>query len=122
MRVDGRVFLGVALISVDLGFLAFDSFDVPSEAEVRRTSVGIVFTGAFEWVDAGLRLLKAGAIPRTQAAISNCRCSIPTMTSAAFCRSMFTTPSAAAPVAVILRPGKTPSGLEVRAGSSAVGW
>jgi uncharacterized SAM-binding protein YcdF (DUF218 family) len=64
MRVAGRVFLGMALISVALGFLAFDSFDVPSEAEVRRTSVGIVFTGAFERVDAGLRLLNAGAIPR----------------------------------------------------------
>jgi uncharacterized SAM-binding protein YcdF (DUF218 family) len=64
MRVAGRVFLGMALISVALGFLAFDSFDVPSEAEVRRTSVGIVFTGAFERVDGGLRLLNAGAIPR----------------------------------------------------------
>jgi len=64
MRVAGRVFLGVALISVALGFLTFDSFDVPSEADVRRTSVGIVFTGAFERVDAGLQLLNAGAIPR----------------------------------------------------------
>jgi uncharacterized SAM-binding protein YcdF (DUF218 family) len=64
MRVAGWMFLGVALISVALGFLAFDSFDVPSEAEARRTSVGIVFTGAFERVDAGLQLLNAGAIPR----------------------------------------------------------
>ena len=64
MRVAGRGFLGVALISVALGFLAFDSFDVPSEADVRRTSVGIVFTGAFERVDAGLQLLYAGAIAR----------------------------------------------------------
>src|SRR5271165_4516435 len=64
MRVAGRIFLGLALISVALGFLVFDSFDVPLEAEVRRASAGIVFTGAFERVDAGLQLLNAGAIPR----------------------------------------------------------
>lgn len=64
MGVAGRGFLGLALISVALGFLAFDSFAVPFEAEVRRASAGIVFTGAFERVDAGLRILDAGAIPR----------------------------------------------------------
>ena len=37
-----------------------------------------------------------------------------TMTSAAFCRSMSTTPRRAGPW-VILRSGKTPSGVEVRA-------
>jgi hypothetical protein len=34
--------------------------------------------------------------------------------SAAFCRSMSTIPRQAGPVAVLLRPGKTPSGIEVR--------
>ena len=62
--VAGRVFRALALGSVALGFLAFDSFAVPTEAEVRRASAGIVFTGAFERVDAGLQLLDKGAIPR----------------------------------------------------------
>jgi uncharacterized SAM-binding protein YcdF (DUF218 family) len=60
----GRVFLGSVLISVALSFLAFDSFVVPSEAEIRSTSAGVIFTGAFERVDAGLQLLDGGAIPR----------------------------------------------------------
>ena len=41
MRVAGRVFLGVALISVALGFLTFDSFDVlrrPTSAGHRSAS------------------------------------------------------------------------------------
>ena len=63
MHVAGRVLLALMFISVALGFLAFDSFAVPSEAEVRRATAGIVFTGAFERVDAGLQLLDAGAIP-----------------------------------------------------------
>lgn len=63
-RVVGRLFVGLALISVALGFLVFDSFDVPLEAEVRRASAGIVFTGAFQRVDVGLQLLDRGAIPR----------------------------------------------------------
>ena len=48
-------------------------------------------------------------------ATSNCRCSTPIMTSAAFCRSMSMTPKRSRPVALVLRPGKTPSGVEVRA-------
>jgi uncharacterized SAM-binding protein YcdF (DUF218 family) len=63
-RVAGRALLGLALISVALGFVAFDSFTVPLKTEVRRASAGIVFTGALERVDAGLQLLDAGAIPR----------------------------------------------------------
>ena len=64
MCVASRGFLGLALINVALGFLAFDSFTVPLKTEVRRASAGIVFTGAFERVDAGLQLLDEGAIPR----------------------------------------------------------
>jgi uncharacterized SAM-binding protein YcdF (DUF218 family) len=63
-RIARRGFFALALISFALGFLAFDSFTVPLEAEVRRASTGIVFTGAFERVDAGLQLLAASAIPR----------------------------------------------------------
>src|SRR5271170_2598209 len=49
-------------------------------------------------------------------AISNSRCSTPTMTSAAFCRSMSTTPRRAGPWRSFCgRSGKTPSGVEVRA-------
>ena len=47
--------------------------------------------------------------------ISSCPCSTPIMTSAAFCRSMSTTAPTGRPVAIVLRPGKTPSGVEVRA-------
>jgi len=63
-RIARRGFLALALISFALGFLAFDSFTVPLEAEVRRAPAGIVFTGAYERVDAGLQLLAARAIPR----------------------------------------------------------
>jgi uncharacterized SAM-binding protein YcdF (DUF218 family) len=62
--VAGRVFLGSALIGAALGFLVFDSFVIPSELEIRRASAGVIFTGAFERVDAGLQLLNAGIIPR----------------------------------------------------------
>jgi uncharacterized SAM-binding protein YcdF (DUF218 family) len=47
-----------------VGFVAFDSFSVPSVDEVRRASAAVVFTGAFERVDAGLQLLDAGTVPR----------------------------------------------------------
>jgi uncharacterized SAM-binding protein YcdF (DUF218 family) len=47
-----------------LSFLAFDSFIIPLEADVRRASARVIFTGAFERVDAGSQLLDAGAIPR----------------------------------------------------------
>jgi uncharacterized SAM-binding protein YcdF (DUF218 family) len=60
----GRVFLASALIGAALGFLVFDSFVIPSELEIRRASAGVIFTGAFERVDAGLQLLNAGVIPR----------------------------------------------------------
>ena len=60
----GRILLGLALVAVALGFAAFDSFSIPSEAEVRRASAAVVFTGAFERVDAGLQLVNAGAVPR----------------------------------------------------------
>ena len=60
----GRILLGLALVALTLGFAAFDSFSIPSEAEVRRASAAVVFTGAFERVDAGLQLVNAGAVPR----------------------------------------------------------
>ena len=44
---------------------------------------------------------------------SSCRCSMPTTTAAASCRSTSTRPRSGKPVAVILRPGKTPDGAEV---------
>jgi uncharacterized SAM-binding protein YcdF (DUF218 family) len=63
-RVVGRLLLGLALVAVALGFAAFDSFSIPSEAEVRRASAAVVFTGAFERVDAGLQLVHSGVVPR----------------------------------------------------------
>ena len=63
-RIGGRNFLGMALVSVGLDFAAFDSFTVPTEDEVHQVSAAVVFTGAFERVDAGLQLMAAGAVPR----------------------------------------------------------
>jgi len=48
-------------------------------------------------------------------AISSSRCSTLIMTNAASCRSTSTTRRRGRPVAVVLRPGKTPGGVEVRA-------
>jgi hypothetical protein len=45
--------------------------------------------------------------------ISSSRCSTATTASAAFCRYVYDT-ATARPVAVLLRPGKTPSGAEIR--------
>src|SRR5271170_6939085 len=47
-------------------------------------------------------------------AISNCRCFMPITMSDAFCQSTSMTPPMAVTVAVLLRPGKTPSGGEIR--------
>ena len=52
--------------------------------------------------------------PRTGCtAASSWPCSMPTTTAAASCRSTSTRPTTGKPVAVILRPGKTPGGAEV---------
>jgi uncharacterized SAM-binding protein YcdF (DUF218 family) len=59
-----RACFGLTLISFAVGFVAFDACKVPSEAEIRQTSAGVVFSGAFERVDAGLNLLSAGYISR----------------------------------------------------------
>ncbi|MBY6242481.1 YdcF family protein [Methylosinus sp. Sm6] len=56
------LFVSATLVGVDR-FQSFDDFVVPSAAEVRRASAAVVFSGAFERVDAGLRLVNAGAIP-----------------------------------------------------------
>ena len=61
--VVGRILLGLALVSMAFGFAAFDFFSIPSEAEVRRASAAVVFTGAFERVDAGLQLVHSGVVP-----------------------------------------------------------
>ena len=76
-RVAARIFLGAALVGVALDFFAFDSLSVPSDAEVRRAAAAVVFTGAFERVDAGLRLLEAGAVPRLYVSGVNANAGIP---------------------------------------------
>lgn len=62
--VAGRTILSLALIDVALGFVTFDSFYVPSEPAIRQASAAVVFTGAFERVDAGLSLLNSGHISK----------------------------------------------------------
>ena len=43
---------------------SFESFSVPSLDRIRQVSAAVVFTGQFERVDARLRLVDAGAVPR----------------------------------------------------------
>ena len=76
-RFAARILLGLALVGVTLDFFAFDSFSVLSDAEVRRASAAVVFTGAFERVDAGLQLLDAGVIPRLYVSGVNANAGIP---------------------------------------------
>ena len=63
-RVAGRGFLGLALVSLAVGYVSFELFSVPSLDRIRQVSAAVVFTGQFERVDAGLRLVDAGAVPR----------------------------------------------------------
>lgn len=56
------LFVCATLVEVDQ-FQSFDDFVIPSADEVRRASAAVVFSGAFERVDAGLQLVNSGAIP-----------------------------------------------------------
>jgi uncharacterized SAM-binding protein YcdF (DUF218 family) len=63
-RVAGRGFLGLALVSGAFEYVSFDTFSVPSLDRIRQASVAVVFTGQFDRVDVGLRLVDAGAVAR----------------------------------------------------------
>jgi uncharacterized SAM-binding protein YcdF (DUF218 family) len=63
-RVAGYCFLGVALVSVAVGYVSFDSFSVPSLDRIRQVSAAVIFTSHAERIDVGLRLLDAGVVPR----------------------------------------------------------
>jgi len=63
-RVAGLCFLGLALVSVVVGYVSFDSFSVPSLDRIRRVSAAVIFTSHAQRVDAGLRLADAGVVPR----------------------------------------------------------
>jgi uncharacterized SAM-binding protein YcdF (DUF218 family) len=63
-RVAARVFLGLALVVLAVEYISFDSFSVPSLDRIRQVSAAVVFTGQFERVDVGLRLVDAGAVPQ----------------------------------------------------------
>ena len=63
-RVAGRGFLGLALVSLAIEYVSFDSFSVPSLDRIHQVSAAVVFTGQFERVDVGLRLADSGAVPR----------------------------------------------------------
>jgi uncharacterized SAM-binding protein YcdF (DUF218 family) len=76
MRVAGRLILGLAFVSLGLDFATFDLFSVPTEAQIRGASAAVVFTGAFERVDVGLKLLDAGAVPRLYISGVNARAGI----------------------------------------------
>jgi uncharacterized SAM-binding protein YcdF (DUF218 family) len=52
------------MASIAVALVTFDSFSPPSAMEIRRASAAVVFTGAFERVDAGLQLLDSRAVPR----------------------------------------------------------
>lgn len=63
-RIAGRLLLAAGLMGLAYGFLAFDDFPEPPARSIKGVAAGVVFTGAFERVDAGLRLLESGAVPR----------------------------------------------------------
>lgn len=63
-RLAGRMFLAASLLGLAYGFLAFDDFRAPPARSLDGVAAAVVFTGAFERVDAGLHLLAAGAAPR----------------------------------------------------------
>jgi uncharacterized SAM-binding protein YcdF (DUF218 family) len=62
--LGARIFFGLALAGVFVGYFAFDNFVTPSETQIHAATAAVVFTGQFNRVDAGLRLVNAGAIPR----------------------------------------------------------
>ncbi len=66
--VVGLVVAGIAATtqaaSAAVDYFTFDSFSIPSQVQIRQVSAAVVFTGKFERVDAGLRLVDAGAVPR----------------------------------------------------------
>jgi uncharacterized SAM-binding protein YcdF (DUF218 family) len=63
-RVVGLGFLGLALFSLAIEYVRFDSFSIPSLDQIHQVSAAVVFTGQFERVDVGLRLADSGAVPR----------------------------------------------------------
>ena len=63
-RAAGGGFLGLALVSGTVDYVSFDSFGVPSLDRIRQVTAAVVFTGQFERVDVGLRLVDAGAVRR----------------------------------------------------------
>jgi uncharacterized SAM-binding protein YcdF (DUF218 family) len=63
-RLGARSSLGLALSGIFVGYFAFDNFAAPTKTQIHGASAAVVFTGQFERVDAGLRLLNARAVPR----------------------------------------------------------
>jgi uncharacterized SAM-binding protein YcdF (DUF218 family) len=59
-----RIMLAAALLGMVVDFASFDAFVAPTEQEARRAAAAVVFTGAFERVDVGLELLRAGVVSR----------------------------------------------------------
>ena len=64
LRATPRIVAGGIIAVVAVSFMAFDAFSVPSRKTVRSASAAVIFTGQFERVDAGLRLLEAKDVPR----------------------------------------------------------
>ncbi len=63
-RIAGRVAFAAVLFGVISGYFLFDSFSEPSAKSIRSAAATVVFTGAYERVDAGLQLVAAGATRR----------------------------------------------------------
>ncbi len=64
LRVLPRAFCGALVAFILFDYAAFDSYDAPSAERVKQAYAAVVFTGQFERVDAGLRLIDAKAVPR----------------------------------------------------------
>jgi uncharacterized SAM-binding protein YcdF (DUF218 family) len=63
-HVARAAFVPTVLFIFAFDFFTFDEPRRPTERELQDVVAGVVFTGAFERVDEGLRLLAMGTIPR----------------------------------------------------------
>lgn len=59
-----RSTLAAALLAAMLYYCSFDAYERPSQIQSKTAEAAVVFTGQFDRIDEGLRLLAQGAIPR----------------------------------------------------------
>lgn len=75
-RIAGRTVLGIIVIFLGVSFASFDSYDVPADSRIDPMSTAVIFTGSFERVDAGLRLISANRVRRMFISGANARAGV----------------------------------------------